>query len=238
MLTTILFDLDGTLIPFLQDEFIHAYFSTLVRHMAPLGFDGEKLTKAIWKGTAAMVANDGAVTNRQVFWEVFTRDMGMEALTLESHLEDFYLHDFDGVRQVLRERVDRSGLTGGLREKGYGLILATTPIFPRVAVETRLKWVGLTGDDFDLVTTYENCRRSKPNPDYYRDILQYAGVEAECCLMVGNNPVDDMAALQAGLACYLVTDYIENPDGLPIEAYPHGTFRELEALLEKLPPLR
>ena len=53
--------------------------------------------------------------------------------------------------------------------------------------------------------------------------------------MVGNNPVDDMAALQAGLAVYLVTDCLENPGGVTVEDYPHGSFRELEASLERLP---
>lgn len=238
MLTTILFDLDGTLAPFMQDAFIQTYFAALVRRMAPLGFDGEKLVKAIWKGTMAMVANDGAVTNRQLFWEVFTKDMGIQAIGLESHLEDFYLHDFDSVQSVLQEDVDRSGLIRGLREKGYRLVLATTPIFPSVAVETRLAWVGLTADDFDLVTTYENCRHSKPNPDYYREVLKTIGVEAQHCLMIGNNPVDDMAALQVGISCYLVTDYIENPDGLPIDHYPHGRFADLEASLRRLPSLQ
>ncbi len=55
--------------------------------------------------------------------------------------------------------------------------------------------------------------------------------------MAGNNPVDDMAALQAGISVYLVTDYLENPDGAPIEDYPHGGFRDLAASLERLPAL-
>ena len=48
MLTTILFDLDGTLLPFVQDEFIQTYFETLLHRLVPMGYDGEKLTKALW----------------------------------------------------------------------------------------------------------------------------------------------------------------------------------------------
>ena len=95
----------------------------------------------------------------------------------------------------------------------------------------------LTASDFDYVTTYENSRRSKPNPEYYRDILRHMEQQGNACLMVGNNPVDDMAAREAGMSVFLVTDCIENPGGLPVEDYPHGSFRELEALLEKLPKL-
>lgn len=237
MYNTILFDLDGTLAPFLQDEFIRAYFQLLVRRLTPMGYDGDKLVQALWVGVDAMIRNDGSGTNRQVFWDVFTRELGIQALALESVLNDFYAREFDAARSVLREDADRSGLIRSLRKKGYALALATNPLFPAVAVETRLGWVGLAASDFDHITTYENSRRSKPNPDYYRDILTHMGKQGGECLMIGNNPLDDMAAREAGLAVYLVTDCLENPDGLPVNAYPHGSFRELEAILTELPAL-
>lgn len=235
MLNTILFDLDGTLIPFVQEEFVQAYFKTLIRRLAPMGYDGEKLTAALWKGTKAMTENDGSHTNRQVFWELFTRELGVQALALESNLEDFYVREFDAVRSVLRCQVDRRPLIEGLKQKGYEVVLATNPVFPAAAVETRLRWIGLCGQDFRYVTTYENSRHSKPNPDYYRDILAHIGREPGECLMVGNNPVDDMAALEAGLSGYLVTDFLENPGNKPIDSYPQGTFAELESYLGALP---
>lgn len=235
MYNTILFDLDGTLVPFLQDEFIRAYFKLLVRRLTPMGYDGDRLVQALWAGVDAMIRNDSSATNRQVFWNVFTREMGIQALTLESVLDDFYAREFDGVRSVLREDADRSSLIRSLREKGYGLVLATNPVFPAVAVETRMHWVGLAAPDFDYITTYENSRRSKPNPGYFRDILSHIGKQGGECLMIGNNPVDDMAAREAGLEVFLVTDYLENPDNLPVGRWPHGSFRELEKILEELP---
>lgn len=237
MLNTILFDLDGTLAPFQQDEFVRVYFGLLVRRLVPMGYDGEKLVRALWKGVDAMIGNSGAVTNRQVFWECFTREMGMQALALETILDDFYATDFDGARSCLTARTDRSGLIRSLREKGYTLVLATNPIFPAVAVETRLRWVGLTQADFDWVTTYENSRRSKPSPAYYRDILERMGKRGGQCLMAGNNPSDDMSARETGMEVFLVTDCLENPKGLPIDGYPRGSFRELEARLAALPRL-
>lgn len=235
MYDTILFDLDGTLVPFRQEEFVQAYFKALVRRLAPMGYNGDQLIQALWKGVDAMIGNDGLLTNRQVFWEVFTRELGVQALALESILDDFYAREFDGVRTVLREDADRSGLIRSLRERGYALVLATNPIFPGVAVETRLSWVGLTGADFDHVTTYENSRSSKPALAYYRDILAHIGKRGGECLMVGNDPGDDMAARELGMEVYLVTDYLEDPRGLPVDAYPRGSFRELEARLAALP---
>lgn len=237
MLDTILFDLDGTLAPFAQDAFIQVYFKALVSRVEPMGYKPDVMVDALWQGVSAMIGNDGGRTNRQIFWESFTQKLGIQAMALENILNDFYAREFDSVRTVLRETADRGPLLRGLRERGYGLVLATNPIFPAVAVETRLGWVGLRPEDFDYVTTYENSRRSKPNPDYYRDILAHIGRRGERCLMAGNNPVDDMAALQAGISVYLVTDYLENPDGAPIEDYPHGGFRDLAASLERLPAL-
>lgn len=238
MINTIFFDLDGTLAPFNQDDFIRAYFSALVKRVAPFGYEKNALIAALWKGTGAMMKNTSGRINRDVFWEVFAHELGDDVFTLEDVLEDFYATDFDAVREILTEPTDRRSLIKMLRGKGYGIVLATNPIFPAVAVETRLKWLGLSSEDFDCITTYENSRHSKPNPDYFRDILNRIGKSGEECLMVGNHPIEDMAALKAGLSAYLVTDCIENPDNLPIDEFRHGTFREAEQYLESLPLLK
>ena len=234
MLNTILFDLDGTLAPFQQDEFVRVYFGLLVRRLVPMGYDGEKLVRALWKGVDAMIGNSGAVTNRQVFWECFTQEMGMQALALETILDDFYATDFDGARSCLTARTDRSGLIRSLRRRGYGVVLATNPIFPAVAIETRLGWVGLSQADFDYVTAYENSRRSKPSPGYYRDILSHLGRRGEECLMVGNDAEEDMVARELGMEVFLLTDCLINREGRDLSPYPRGGFGELMAYWTKI----
>ena len=42
-LTTVLFDLDGTLLPMDQEEFVRAYFHKMAGKLAPLGYEPEKL---------------------------------------------------------------------------------------------------------------------------------------------------------------------------------------------------
>lgn len=237
MLNTILFDLDGTLAPFMQDDFIRAYFGALVKRLAPMGYEKDALIAALWKGTAAMTRNDGRCLNQELFWNVFAQELGDEIRSSERILEEFYTREFDDVRSVLLSQVDRKPLVDMLRSKGYCVVLATNPLFPAIAIETRLRWIGLSPKDFDYVTTYENIGYSKPNPDYYRAILDQIGKEPEECLMLGNNPVDDMAALKAGIPAYLVTDCIENPDDLPIEEYRHGSFQDAEEFLASLPDL-
>ena len=58
--TTILFDLDGTLLPMDQDEFVNGYFKFLVKKAFSRGYEPEKLIRSIWAGTKSMVMNDGS----------------------------------------------------------------------------------------------------------------------------------------------------------------------------------
>ena len=59
MRKTILFDLDGTLLPMDQDTFLNSYMSKMAVYMEPYGFDPKILNKAMWSGVGAMVVNDG-----------------------------------------------------------------------------------------------------------------------------------------------------------------------------------
>ncbi len=68
---TILFDLDGTLLPMDQDVFVRDYFGHLAKKVAPFGYDAKDLPANLWKGVAAMVMNDGRCSNEEVFWNVF-----------------------------------------------------------------------------------------------------------------------------------------------------------------------
>ena len=75
MIRAVLFDLDGTLLPMNMEEFTKGYFKLLAKKAAPFGYDAEKLVASIWKGTGAMVKNDGSCSNEEAFWkclQVFT----------------------------------------------------------------------------------------------------------------------------------------------------------------------
>ena len=62
-LKMVLFDLDGTLLPMVMDEFTGGYFKMLAKKLNPYGYEHQSLVKAIWHGTAAMVRNDGSCRN-------------------------------------------------------------------------------------------------------------------------------------------------------------------------------
>ncbi len=169
-MNTILFDLDGTLLPMEQKTFIENYFKRLVKRLAPFGYDKDALVKAVWAGTGAMVENDGKIPNSEAFWSCFEKILGEGARKTEPEFDDFYQNEFDLVKEVIGDYSGRYELIKLLKDRGYRIVLATNPLFPLVAVRTRLSWLGLSEEDFELITTYENCTSSKPNTAYYEDI--------------------------------------------------------------------
>ena len=68
-ITTVMFDLDGTLLPMDQELFIKDYFGRIIKHMAPHGYEARTLIDLLWKGTGAAVENDGSCSNEEVFCE-------------------------------------------------------------------------------------------------------------------------------------------------------------------------
>ena len=72
MIKTILFDLDGTLLPMDLDVFLKDYLTRFTAAMARVGRSPEAFTKAVWAATAAMSKNDGSCTNEAAFWNAFT----------------------------------------------------------------------------------------------------------------------------------------------------------------------
>ncbi len=236
MLKTIFFDLDGTLCPMDQEQFIKNYMKRICRKAAEYGYDPQAFYDALWKGTGAMMKNDGSRTNREVFWAVAEKMLG-EGLRekLEAPFEDFYRNEFDAVKEVLGEPIPSAELVKKLKAKGYRVVLATSPVFPEVAVRTRLSWIGLAPEDFDYVTTYENCTFCKPSLDYYREILANVGASAEECMMVGNNLAEDMVAEKLNFSVYLITDYLENPAESCYNTLSHGSFRAFCEFAASLP---
>lgn len=227
MITTVLFDLDGTLLPMNQDVFIGAYLSGLTAKMAPFGFDPREIAKAIWAGTGAMVKNDGSARNEEVFWKVFSQVCGRDMLELYGPIEAFYREEFQLVRHSCGFDARSAETIRALKEKGLTLALATNPLFPAIATHSRVRWAGLETEDFAHITTYENSCHCKPNPDYYRDILTTLGVSAEQCLMVGNDVSEDMIAQDLGMQVFLLTDCLINKENEDISRYPHGSFPQL-----------
>lgn len=233
-LKAVLFDLDGTLLPMDQDVFVKAYFGGISKKLAPHGYDPKELIGAIWQGTVAMIKNNGEKTNEQVFWNTFKSIYGEECLKNIPHFDKFYEENFDDVKSVCGFNPKSAETVRALKSKGIRVILATNPIFPRIATEKRIRWAGLEPENFELFTSYENINCSKPNPKYYEEILSRTGLSAEDCLMVGNDVGDDMVAADLGMKVFLLTDCLINKEDKDITAYPNGDFDALNRYINTI----
>ena len=234
MITTILFDLDGTLLPMDQEKFIHAYMTGLTRKAAMHGYDPETVPGAIWAGTKAMMKNDGLSRNDKVFWDTFSALCHKDARQDIAIFDEFYRKEFQDIRTVCGFDPRAAEAIRQIKAMGYQVALATNPLFPAIATHSRTRWAGLDPEDFDLITTYENSRHSKPNPAYYQDVMEALGVKAEECVMVGNDVGEDMVAQKLCIRVFLLTDCLINKSGSDIAQYPHGSFPELMNFIRKL----
>lgn len=229
---TVLFDLDGTLLPMDQEVFIKAYFGGIAKKLAPHGYEPQKLIEGIWTGTVAMIKNDGSTTNEEAFWRTFEGLFGSHAREDIPLFDAFYRENFDDVQASCGFAPEARKVIDLLHQNGIQAVLATNPIFPAIATEKRMRWAGLSPDDFLLYTTYENSSHCKPNLDYYRDILTALSLDPTECLMVGNDVGEDMIAEKLGMKVFLLTDCIINKGNRDVSAYPHGGFAELFAFLK------
>ena len=234
MIQAILFDLDGTLLPMDQDLFVKAYLGGLAKHMAPHGYDPQKMVQALWEGTGDMVRNDGTQKNETLLWKTFCKYFGENARMDEPLFVQFYENEFQDVRHICGFDRRAAKSIAEIKELGYRLILATNPLFPAIATHSRVRWAGLSTDDFELITTYENSCYCKPNPKYYLEILDSQGLRPEECVMVGNDVTEDMVAQTLGMKVFLLTDNLINKENRDIDAFPNGSFPELMDFIRRL----
>lgn len=233
MISTVLFDLDGTLIHMDQDLFLKHYFGHISKHFAALGYDAKKFAKSLIKSVITMLKNDGKRLNCEVFWESFCALYGEDLTRDRDKFDRFYATDYEALRQFCGPKLHSADCLAGLQKMGLRLVLASNPVYPPVAYEKRMSWGNLTPTPFDLMTTYENMHFCKPSVEYFLEIAEMMRVSPGECLMVGNDVSDDMPAKKAGMQTFLLTDYLLNPQNKDVSIYPQGDYAALMRYIEE-----
>ena len=227
----VLFDMDGTLLPMDLEVFIKAYFAELAGNLIPHGYDNDELVAGVWQATGAMMKNDGSRMNDEAFWSVFSEVCGERVLSDMPLFDEFYNVGFDGLRSFCGFDERAADAVRAAKDSGCAAVLASNPVFPLVAQKKRVSWAGVDPECFDLITSCENSRFSKPNLDYFRDIARTLGVDCAECLMVGNDVGEDMVAAELGMDTFLVTPWLINRPNADITNYKRG---DLAALCDYL----
>jgi HAD superfamily hydrolase (TIGR01549 family) len=215
--TTILLDLDDTLLGNDMKDFLPPYFVGLTEKLAEFagGRDLRQLMSASVQVT--MADQDPQASNMAVFMADFVARLGHPLAAVQPCLEAFYRETYPQLRQFTTVRPAAEPLVHRLLEDGFKVVIATNPLFPATAIEQRLGWAGLGGYPFTLVTTMENSHFSKPNRRYFEEILSKTNSRPEHTWMVGDNPTNDIAPARAvGLKTWWITDKVRHlPEPVP-----------------------
>lgn len=204
----ILFDLDGTLLPVDTEKFLENYLRLLSQRVSAHVDPNKFITQLLASTKAMILSNDGIKTNEEVFMEDFFAKIPSNKDQLLPIFDEFYLNYFKQLKKHTEPKAFSKEIIETLSDKGYQLILATNPVFPRVAIEERLSWLDIEPKHFKLITSYENMHYCKPNINYYKEILNKCELQPNQCLMIGNDVEEDMVAKELGMEVYLVTDYL------------------------------
>ncbi|GED16897.1 HAD family hydrolase [Aneurinibacillus migulanus] len=223
----IFFDLDGTLLTLDTEAFLHRYMKRLGEYTAHI-VDPELLVKSVWQATKQMMKDDGADrTNEEIFREHFLAACGLEQEAIWPLFDVFYVEEFPLLKEDIEPHPYALKVVEEAKKQGYRLVVATNPVFPGIAIQERMKWAGLSENDFEHVTIFETSRYCKPNPKYFIEICEQIDIKPEDAIMIGNDMQQDMIASEVGLKTFLVEDY-KIDRGVPQHRVDgHGTLKEL-----------
>ncbi len=224
MLKAVFFDLDGTLLPMDEQEFTKGYFKFLLEKVSSRGY-GEPsfFIDTIWKGVYAMYKNDGTMNNEDRFWNVFDEAYQEDKSKDKPIFDSFYVNEFKKAKAFTAPNPLAREIVDYCHSHVEHTILSTNPIFPRGGQITRLSFIGLKEDDFEYITDYSNSVYCKPNPMYFKSLLEKFNLKPEEVILFGNNNYEDGdCASSLGIKTYLVKGYIiYNPKA-------KGTYEEIE----------
>lgn len=199
-ISTIIFDLDGTLI------------------------DTEKYFKVFWRQAAEEFGF--YMTEEQA---LSLRSLGRPfapALLKEWFGEAFdYTAVRDCRRRLMQEHLAKVGLERRpealetlkwLSENGYRIALATAT--PRDRAEEQLKETGLL-PYFDEIVSATEVKLGKPAPDVYIKTLEVLGADPEECLAVEDSPNGVESATAAGIPTVMIPDQTQPDKALQKKLY-------------------
>ncbi len=205
MIKTILFDLDNALILFDEVKFFKAY----IKKVAPIMSDivsPHVLWQMVLSATKAVLHNDGELTNKEIFNWTFTRGLEDQTEEIWQRFIKFYRNEFDQLKTLVNVNKGVSEIFSYLFRKNIKIVIASNPFWPSIAMEKRIGWAGIKKEQVNLITHMENMHFCKPRLEYYQEICHKINENPEDCLMVGDDPINDMVVGKLGMKTFLTTD--------------------------------
>lgn len=227
MIRAVLIDLDDTLLDNKMEDFLPEYFKHLGDYLSDR-IPPEKMLKELLAGTQQMFLNlDPISTLERAFADHFYPAVGFEEEPLRNHIAEFYREYFPKLKSKTAVRPQARPFLDHLNAQELKIAIATNPLFPRDAIEERLRWADTPAEEipFAIITSYEDFHFAKPHPEYYAEILGRLGLGPQDAVMIGNDPSGDLEpARLLGLATFHLA---ETPDA----GFHGGGFAQAQAWL-------
>ena len=226
---TVLIDMDGTLLNMGESAFENEYIKRMVIFLEQrYPGKGKDLVKAVGYGGEMMKHSDGGRTNYDVFWESFEKASGYTREEIEPVITVYYQTDYTHIGDDYVPDQDMQNAVRLLQEKGYELIVATTPVVPLIANQERVRWSGLADIPWKDITSFETYNYSKPNLNYYQQICDKYNLNPAECMMIGDSLIKDFPSTELGMDFFLIL----NADSPEAEQNFAGKKGDRKALLE------
>lgn len=232
-LKTIIFDLDGTLLPMDTNQFMTLYSQSVTESFKDFE-DAQDLFKKIMTSVHHTVSKPNDISNEKKFFTYFETLVKEPVDAYYDHFLKFYEGPFQAVQASTYQSNEIIESIKILKDKNYNLVIATNPIFPMVANRKRIEWAGLNIEDFSYVTSFEENTACKPHLSFYEQVLNKIDHESDEILMVGNDAQEDLPIKALGAKTFLVTNHlIDRKDHLSLSDY-HGTYSDFLEFVKSL----
>lgn len=230
---TVIFDLDGTLLPMDTGAFMSAYNIALSDYVKDI-VNPETFVKAVWQSTKMTIENLEYKKNYDVFKEAMAEHIEGDLACYFQRIYQFYDDGFLKLKTTTHQSSEMIEAVNILKNKGYRLLIATNPLFPMKANHHRIGWAGLSPSDFEYISCFEENHYCKPHLAFYEEVLALNTLVPSQTLMVGNDVVEDLAARQLGLKTYLIEDYMLRAKDNAFETDYQGTYKSFLEFVKSL----
>jgi len=220
-ITTLFFDLDGTLNELEDRHFMTTYAEEAYKNFYDQFDNFEKFVHHLIAGTQEMLKSDNDNYVVEAFFDYFCKYVDLDRQTTMNRFIKFYETNFDELQKVSGKVDYAQEVIEVAKNKGFKLVLATQPMFYELATVKRVRWAGIEPEYFSIITHALNSKASKPNPRYFNWLLSEIDSKPEETLMIGNDPKMDMGAAQVGIKTWLTSNF----DG--VKADYRGSLKDL-----------
>jgi FMN phosphatase YigB (HAD superfamily) len=212
-ITTILFDMDSTLNTIDEIAFSQKYFQLLHENYFSefdLLFFSESLTEITRN---VMLSKSSKELTVNTFMKEMSKSFKKPAKNIYEKFKSYYANEYSSLKKYVKPAKDAKKSVKLCIEKGYTVVIATTPIFTEHAILQRLSWSGVAGFNYKLITHAENMHFSKPREEYYLEIQKKIKKKSNECIMIGNEFLADIVApTKLGMKTFYCTKNNKNDD--------------------------